>query len=504
MKLIMTRILTSAAFASSTIAAEIPNNHLRGSNQAIGIIKLGNTAPINILNADLDTLLTNMTVGDQGRFSIGGASIQSAAKTIQSILQGNFNIQGDALSRFLICVSAQLKIEKGIGLSDATFNSLKCLIENKHVQICESDHGPMLLGFVGGKTVDLYTKDLMKAYALLKIKSRNPNISDHNANVLCDINSGKLAATAQFSVNPNNLFESATQLQGPILSALKTQGLKFSFVQMTPDNNIPYLLLKRNAAGKYEFPTLSENGDCTVNMKNTLQSVGNINTENWVKFDCFNTPAAIMVAHPLLDQKIQTYYEQQQTTHHQLPEFVFIRACNIAALATGIGQSPFYGVDASNNLFAKWNILNLPIDPSVLVGIDAFSYLRGFMSRVGDVDLDNIAKHWLQHQPIEQSVSAIAQEPVIAQNLYPEFVPIALSNAQNQAILALYQSLKDKEKDKLPDPKRAGAEFTDKELAISGVILQAVPNTIHGFLTGLSVVFSLDRAKAILNNIMEG
>jgi len=210
-----------------------------------------------------------------------------------------------------------------------------------------------------------------------------------------------------------------------------------------------------------------------------------------------------MVAHPLLDQRILSYYEQQQTTHHQLPEFVFIRACNIAALSSGIGQSPFYGLDASNELFAKWTTLNLPIDPSVIVGMDAFSYLRGFMSRVGDVDLDNIAKHWLHLQPVAQA-SIQNQAPVNVPNLYPEFVQIALSDAQNQAILALYQSLKDKEKDNLPDPRRAGSEFTYKELSISGVILQAVPNTIHGFLTGLSVVFSLDRAKAILNKIMEG
>lgn len=501
MKTALKTILTSTVIASSVTAAEMPRHMSPQAPQELTVksVDIGRpdrSTKIDLSRDDLDTYLSSMVVGnDSSMYPIGGYSMASASRTIEKIVKGNFiQITPDELSKFVICVSACLRIEKGDALLDG--NVLK---ENSNVKLINS--GQELEGFNRG-VIRLNIKDLRNAYDLLKIKVKAPNLTLDNLNILQEIKSGNISAASRFTLNQNNLYECRTQLLQFMSSALKLNHLKFAFVQMTANNHIPYLLLKRNAAGNYEFPTINNEAEsCLKHTQNMLSPIGQIQTDMWEKFECFNSPAAIMVSDSRFDEKIWGYYEKNQI-NGVLPEFIFIRACNIEALTTGVGQSPFYGIDDSNHLFAKWREINVPIDPSVMGGMELFSYLCGFMSRVGDVRLNEIGEYLLKDLE-EQRAKRIYQvldgqkdlvQPVV---LYPNYQPVPLSEGQIKAIKDFYETLKDQ-----PNPKRPGVEFTDKELSIGGVMLRVVENNENAYITALAVVFSVDRAKAILNEIV--
>lgn len=487
---LVSKIAFSSVFSCSSMAAEQAHDshgNVIIEGQMNNVIDLGNGNQIHLNDSNLDTLLTNMRVGGkQGRYGIGGSSIESASQTIEKILHDDYDMDQETLKRFLICVSAQMKVENGDALYDVGTGTPNHLKENFNV-IYSRGAEDTLQGFIGQNRISIKIKDLMTAYRLLKI------------------NAGNLSAASQIPLIGNNLFETTCQLSKPILNGLKNNGQKFSFVQMTPENRIPYLLLKKNASGKYEFPTISTQGSCIDNTQSSLQTLGNVDVSQWANFEDFDAPAAITVAHPSLDQKILSYYHQQ-TTNLSMPDFVFIRACNLAALTSGMGQSSYYGLNNSNELFAKWAHLDLILEPSVLVGMNAFTDLRGFMYRVRGVDLSEIANNWLPPLPSE-NISA-GNAPVIhsaSQNQNQNsgnisFTPIAMSVEQITAIQGLYHSVKDK----LKDPTRPGVEFEDLELTIAAAILQVVPNSQNGYMTGLCLVFSYERAKAILDKIIEG
>lgn len=56
----------------------------------------------------------------------------------------------------------------------------------------------------------------------------------------------------------------------------------------------------------------------------------------------------------------------------------------------------------------------------------------------------------------------------------------------------------------MPDPKRPGFSFTDQEETVAASILQQVPNSRDHYLTGLTVIFSPERAGAIFDKILNG
>ncbi len=84
-----------------------------------------------------------------------------------------------------------------------------------------------------------------------------------------------------------------------------------------------------------------------------------------------------------------------------------------------------------------------------------------------------------------------------------EFRTETLSQTLIDQILAIYQSNQTRDPN-LPDPKRAGKEFTDIEMGMAMSIMQIAPKTPDDYKTALRLIFSDERADVLLDRIVSG
>lgn len=123
------------------------------------------------------------------------------------------------------------------------------------------------------------------------------------------------------------------------------------------------------------------------------------------------------------------------------------------------------------------------------------------MYRVGEFDCDEHAAHWLRPTAhwtlITPPTTAAAAASVGA------FAPVALSQAQINTILEIYQSNRDRMPD-FPDPQRPGNDFKNIEKGMAIAISQVAPSSQNGCLTAFRLVFSAERADALLESIISG
>jgi hypothetical protein len=144
-------------------------------------------------------------------------------------------------------------------------------------------------------------------------------------------------------------------------------------------------------------------------------------------------------------------------------------------------ESTYYYIK-DNILYVKIGIEDIKISTNVLFGIGLFCSLRGWLNRVGDIDLCSDA-HSL-NRSMEISSDALATLAV-------------LNEHQINIIKQLGRTLPNP-----PDPMRIGTDYSDIEKGIGIAITQITSNSEAAYLEGLNLIFSPDRARAILDEII--
>ncbi len=454
-------------------------------------IDLGHGNFVTLNPHTLDNQLLNLPVGGPtGRYTIGARSLTLAHAVIGRGPTRVASMSEDEIQALLISAAAWLIVEKNPALvvSRATADGTSRLMgENHNVAVA----GQALVGYSGREpTVSVKTNDLVLFYRLLKAGIRG-DIAPSTPPVTPPAPTGGYQVHLPPRGPAVNTFQVLRTQSERLFEQLKNkEHRKVAFVYTVPSNGIPYVLLVRNSAGLYEFPTAPNGVDFMAQLGGILGAAQPIVNHN---FGNFNTPANVIIAHPSLDQLINRH---RHTTHRD--DYIFVRAVNLEQLRNiyeyDFEASEYARIDPAGHFFVHVGAGNrgdfqlvegdYRVEPNVLITINWFVGLRGHLARVGDVNLDDIVRE----------ISGQGQAAPGGS---------LLSAAQTAAIRGVYEAAK-KGIPTLPDPKRPGNDFIPVERGIATAITLIAPNGEAGFTEALEVVFSKARAKAILDAIVEG
>lgn len=451
------------------------------------IIPMGNGNQVNLVDPNIDTVLGTMRIGGcNGRFGIGGKSI-AAAKDIITMFKDSqglvdlTTLTDDQISRFLICVAATMKIQQGNGLSvqyKSNFGPYHYVDENTDNRVKYNPDYNSFGGYFEG-SVWILCGDLMNTYALLK-KTAAPA-----AELMRVIKSGDLDSKTK----------EIKKLSNSLCKEMADKSEKFSFIMTNVGHvdheNIPYLLLKKNKDGNYEFLSIPTAGDATAESFDLLKDIlGKDILENisktweeynpWAQYNEFDDkPFSLTVVNSDFDNIVTKHIEKKQD-NFEMPDLVFVKEDDLTELLKE--KSPNCGVNDENQLFVKWQqYYDLPLDISVLAAIQLYADLK-----------------------------AEEHDEILASGILPmeetKYTSVILSAEQQAAIKEEYQKLfigkTEEEKRKIPDPMRTGHDITSQERGIAALIAgHTTPKTTDAFMTGLCLVFSVERSKALLDSI---
>lgn len=470
---VMRILLASLSLTSAAISMEVTKQYDR-------IIPIGQNDQVCLNEDNLDAVLKgkNTEGSDHVRYTIGARSIYVAKSAIEKLTAEELDLKtltNDELASLLICAATNFKIQDKTGYYHAE-NTNKgddkytyhFVIENPNVRYIPAQN--KLTGYHQGHVVEINTNEIMKAYDNLKLAL------------------GDLSLLVNIPVASDNLVAVSKLLESPLGTFLERHNQKMSFVRMTlGKENTPYFLLQKNDKGLYEFPRISCEGGAALNTCKLLQNSLTLdekkfveNYENYNNF--FESPLTLTVVDQNFDATLNDHMWKKQSAF-EMPDFVFIRELNLTGLIAGPSQ--YYGVGDDNKLFANWKYLPFPLDKTVLPAVQLYSKLK------------------------EEKHSDLILAGILTPDLLDTgtvYTPVHLSQQKINAILTAADALKQDIPDavKLPDPKRPGCQYSKKELGIATSITQLVSNSMDAYMTGLCLVFSPERASALLNAIIQG
>jgi hypothetical protein len=437
---------------------------------------LGNTSAskVDLHPIGLDEQLTALTIdqsGSNGRFAIGHRTIEPTTRLISELLNDRKQFETltpDETKNLLICVAAALKTKE-----NGSF------IENPNVKHADG----AFTSFVGNEVgTVLKVEDILTAYSRFKA-----NLARRT-----------LPRTG----------DEYSKLSKVIQDDLAAQGKRMHFLTVIPQNKIPYVLLIRNpVTGLYEFPEQKE-GTTQRFPKDIIEAIGDqVPTDLSFHIDSFNTRGAISVVNPAIDSALRAHYGIQASLE-QSPNYLLVRLCNLGILSAKVfypssysATSEYAGITPSSELYTVVGTQPYLLAPSVLMGQNMLSGLLGFMGRVADFSVESAAARWLTRPlPFRAPLVQTSSPATVSATTTPTpvtFTTVGLSDAQinliNETAINFLTGL---------DPRRPGAEFQPLERGIATVITQIAPCSEDGYMTALCVVFSPERARALLDAII--
>ena len=210
----------------------------------------------------------------------------------------------------------------------------------------------------------------------------------------------RASGSTLFSVNLNlsSLREEFRSQSSSFSESLHQNSRRLQLVYVVCANSVSYLLLRRNERDLYEVP-IERTGE---NFIERLEGLGNFGREHVLLDMAERIPANIIVAHPSLDDASLRDRDTRREAG-EAAEYVFIRSSNLDNLYRAFFDrssfSDYEGINASGQLFARAGEETFLLDPSVLIAMECFMSLRGWMDRMGDIDLDTIASRFLSSSP---------------------------------------------------------------------------------------------------------
>ena len=374
---------------------------------------------------ELEVQLINIKPLNNGRYPISRLSLKNSISYIEKIKQ-NQNPIHDEVIGFLICISAILQNN----LNNGKFKENNNVIYNTEVIHGYDDNIPNY--YIKINEIMKYF-EMYKVEQMLKYKNIKKCITEYN----------------EYLGNNNKMYQ---------------------ILYNIPENNIPYILLKKNIYSNYYDIPLD------INAENFYTMLKNENPElpdnKWFS-NGDRTKCSILIVNNIIDNIINTKYRDTG-----LYKFVridnLIQLCDIFTFNRS-QNTEFYGIH-ENKLYIKVGEDIINISTNVIFGIIMFCSYRGFLNRVGDIYLPDITNN-INNYPIQQTTN--------------------LSTEQIRIIMQLGSTL--------PiniNPQRDGDDIEEIEKGVGIAITQITNNNRTSYLEGLKIIFSDKRSEKILDTIL--